>query len=116
MMANKNNSNMPTYYQQGDPQVKSNIIAPHQFMTQNERLNSERLLQQNQQTTMGTTVFQPTLYQNDNNNQDQHQQFYSQQLNYNPNMNNQIHQIDLSILQDPISSWEEMVILVQESY
>jgi hypothetical protein len=59
-MANKNNSNMSTYYQQGDTQDKSNIIAQHQFMSQNERLNSQRLLQQNQQSTMGTTGVQPT--------------------------------------------------------
>jgi hypothetical protein len=72
MMAN-NNSNMPNFYQQGDPQDKSNIIAQHQFMAQNERLNSQRLLQQNQQTSMGSTVFQTSLYQNDQNNQDQHQ-------------------------------------------
>ena len=92
MMANKHNSNMPIYYQQGDPQDKSNIIAQLQFMTQNERLNSQRLLQQNQQIPMGTTGCQPTLFQNVQNNQDQHQQFYNQQLNYNPNMNNQFQQ------------------------
>jgi hypothetical protein len=41
---------------------------------------------------MVTTGLQPSLYQNDQNNQDQHQQLYSQQFNYNPNMNNQIQQ------------------------
>ena len=88
---------MSTYNQQGDSQDKSNIIAQHQFMSQNERLNSQRLLQQNQQTTMGKTGFQPTFYQNDQNDQNnqvqhQHQQIYNQQLNYNSNMNNQIQQ------------------------
>ncbi len=93
-MANKNNSNMSTYYQQGDPQDKSNIIAQHQFMSQNEHLNSQMLLQQNQQSTMGSNGFQPTLYRNDQNNQvqHQHQQIYNQQLNYNSNTNNQIQQ------------------------
>jgi hypothetical protein len=94
MMASNNNSNMSIYgYQQeGDQQEKSNIIAQHQFMAQNERLNSQRLLQQNQQTSMGTIGYQPKFYSNDQNNQAQHQQFCNQQLNYNPNMNKQIQQ------------------------